>query len=646
MALQRIFAVLLLLVSLGAASSQAVADERILRFVSKIDVAADGVLTVTETITVQAEWAQIKRGIYRDIPLTAEGANGRTYRVGFTLLSVLRDGEPEPHFQRDSGDGVRIYVGREDQFVPKGTHTYTIEYETDRQIRFFDDHDEVYWNVTGNEWVFPIDEVVARVVLPQGVAASKWTAYTGYYGDTGKNYTASSAEGGSEITFRTTRPLSSYQGLSVVVSMPKGAIPAPSREKQLQYFLSDYSAELIGGAGLAVVLVYYLFAWWIVGRDPPRGVTFPRFKAPEGISPALAKYILNRGFGDGGWVALSAACLNLAVKKRLRLEDDSGEVTLHLEDRTDARDTRLPKGEAALVSYLRGRSSPLPLNKDNGGSIKSLGTKFRNAIEKENRDVFFKTNRVYLIPGIALSIVTIFALLVFGRLAPDQEGFVMVFLMLSIFASVIAVNLGKVAFRFASIQVRIALVFGFFGLAMTGAAYGAFNITGGVDTVPVLPFLAATLVALNILFFFIIGAPTALGRQTLDEIEGLKLYLSVAEKERMNMAEAPDMSSGHFEELLPYAVALGVEKPWAKAFEGWLATAAGAAVASSYHPHWYSGDTFDARHVSDTLGSTASSMAGSFKSSLPVPKSSSSGSSGSSGGFSGGGGGGGGGGGW
>ncbi len=141
MALQRIFAVLLLLVSLGAASSQAVADERILRFVSKIDVAADGVLTVTETITVQAEWAQIKRGIYRDIPLTAEGANGRTYRVGFTLLSVLRDGEPEPHFQSDSGDGVRIYVGREDQFVPKGTHTYTIEYETDRQIRFFDDHD-------------------------------------------------------------------------------------------------------------------------------------------------------------------------------------------------------------------------------------------------------------------------------------------------------------------------------------------------------------------------------------------------------------------------------------------------------------------------------------------------------------------------
>ena len=113
------------------------------------------------------------------------------------------------------------------------------------------------------------------------------------------------------------------------------------------------------------------------------------------------------------------------------------------------------------------------------------------------------------------------------------------------------------------------------------------------------------------------------------------------------MAEAPDMSTVHFEELLPYAVALGVEKPWSNAFEGWLSTAAGAAAAASYHPNWYSGRTFDAHRVSHSLSNTTSAMAQSFRSSLPVPKSSSSGfSGGSSGGFSGGGGGGGGGGGW
>jgi uncharacterized membrane protein YgcG len=623
------------------------ADERILHFASEIVVDRDGTLTVTETIRVRAEGNQIKRGIFRDIPLTAESASGRIYQVGFELLSVQQDGEPAPHFTRRNGAGMRIYVGEESVFLQPGVYTYTIRYRTDRQIRFFDDHDEVYWNATGNEWNFAIDEAVARVVLPDGVKATDWTAYTGPFGETWQNYTTEAAGGGSEVVFTTTQRLWYQEGLTVVVAMPAGSIARPSGAERMQYFLSDYRSELIGGVGIGLVLVYYLVAWWMVGRDPEPGVVFPRFKPPAGISPALSKYIVNRGFGDGGWVALSAACLSLAVKKRLRLEDDDGDMTLTL-DREGREDHvpgfGLPKGEAALESFLSGRGTPLPLNKDNGMSIKALGTKFRTAIEKESRNVFFKANRGFLVPGLILSIVTIVALFAFGRMQPGQEGFVIIFLVFCVFASVIAVNLGRVIFRLASMKLRMALVFAAFALAMGGAGVAAYNVNGGFESLPVMPLIAAVLVAFNILFFFLIGAPTAMGRQALDEIEGLKLYLSVAEKDRLNMAEAPDMSTVHFEELLPYAVALGVEKPWARSFEAWLATAAGAAVAASYHPHWYSGRSFDAHHVSSTLGETASSMAGSFQSSLPAPKSSSSGSSG--GGSSGGGGGGGGGGGW
>ncbi|MGX1498262.1 putative membrane protein YgcG [Labrenzia sp. MBR-25] len=625
------------------------ADERILKFVSDIDVARDGTLTVTETITVRAEGDQIRRGIFRDIPLAVEGANGRIYKAGFKLLSVLQDGVPAPYHTNGNSQGIRIYVGDENTFLAAGNYTYTFSYETDRQIRFFEDHDEVYWNVTGNEWIFPVDEAIARVVLPEGVKASEWTAYTGGYGETGNAFEAQSVQGGSEVVFRTTSVLPPYEGLSVNVSLPKGAVTPPSEADKLEYFVNDYRSELIGTAGLLLVLLYYFAAWWMVGRDPAEGVVFPRFSPPYRISPALAKYIDSRGFGDGGWVALSAACLNLAVKKRLRLEEDDGDTTLVL-NRTGREEQipgfGLPKGEAALEEWLNGRGSPLTLNKANGTSIQALGSKFRAAIERESRDVYFRTNKRYLIPGFILSLVTIVALLAFGGLQPGQEGFVIVFLVFSVFATIISVNLGKAIFRFASMKLRMALIFVVFGLAISGAAFGAYHVNGGVESLPVLPFIAVALVALNILFFFLISAPTALGRQALDEIEGLRMYLSVAEKERLNMAKVPDMSTGHFEELLPYAVALGVEKPWAKAFEAWLTTAAGAAAAASYHPGWYSGSHFDARHVSDSLGQTASSMAGSFRSSLPAPKSSSSGSSGSSGGFSGGGGGGGGGGGW
>ena len=174
--LRSVAAGLLLAVGGFAGAGTASAEERIHRFVSNVEVAENGLLTVTETISVRAEGNQIKRGIFRDFPLRAEGPDGRTYRVGFKVLSVLQDGREASYFERASGDGVRIYIGDENVFLQPGDYTYTIEYETDRQIRFFDDHDEVYWNATGNEWIFPIDEVVARVILPPGTRAQDRTA--------------------------------------------------------------------------------------------------------------------------------------------------------------------------------------------------------------------------------------------------------------------------------------------------------------------------------------------------------------------------------------------------------------------------------------------------------------------------------------
>ncbi|MCP5093248.1 MAG: DUF2207 domain-containing protein, partial [Gammaproteobacteria bacterium] len=151
---------------------------------------------------------------------------------------------------------------------------------------------------------------------------------------------------------------------------------------------------------------------------------------------------------------------------------------------------------------------------------------------------------------------------------------------------------------------------------------------------------------LNALFFFLMGAPTQLGREKMDVIAGLKTYLVLAEKDRMNMAGAPQMSPEHYETLLPYAVALGVEKPWSDAFQAWLLTAAAAGIAAAhYSPGWYHG-RLNTNNIGDTFGEMANNIESSFTAALPAPTSSSSGFSSSGGGSSGGGGGGGGGGGW
>ena len=127
------------------------ADERILSFDSDIQIGSSGVLTVKETITVAAQGQKIKRSIYRDFPTQYRDHKNRSRNVSFNLVSVTRNGEPEPNHVKDLNNGVRIYIGQKNKLLAKGVYTYTLTYQIDRQLGFFDDHDELYWNATGHD---------------------------------------------------------------------------------------------------------------------------------------------------------------------------------------------------------------------------------------------------------------------------------------------------------------------------------------------------------------------------------------------------------------------------------------------------------------------------------------------------------------
>lgn len=633
--------------------SGAVSEERILAYVSDIDVQQDGSLIVTETIRVRAEGDEIKRGIFRDVPLRAKDANGWEHDVPFELLEVLRDGQRENKFTRDNGRGVRIYIGREDVFLDPGVYTYTIKYRMWRQVRFFDGYDEVYWNATGNEWIFPIDEAVARVRLPAGADATQYAAYTGAFGSAATDYEASVDPATGQVVFETTQPLGAYEGLTVAVGFPKGFVAEPSESEKWDMWLQDQRVFAIGAPAVLILVLYYLISWWRVGRDPARGVIFPRFKGPDGVSPAMANYITNRGIEGQRWVALAAACLSLATKGRLKLSKDDKDLVLEMpEEGTPVNDEPLPKGEAVIESYIRGRGTPLALNDKNGKAISALGDKFVSAINREYSGVYFKHNGYYLLPGLGISIVTIFSLFYFGNLSDAQfeQSFLFgFFTIFGIAGSVGLTILVQSLFDKTTGRSSKALTFWLlFAVIFAGAVYLVMHLTAFIlqipPEIPLLPAFVIGIVLMFIVYANVIDIPTTHGRVVMDEIEGLKLYLSVAEKDRLNMTDAPDMSVLHFEKLLPFAVSLGVEKPWSTHFETWLSSAANAGQSGEYRPRWYSGRDFDSRDISRSVGATASAMAGSFQSSLPVSSSSSSGSSG--GGSSGGGGGGGGGGGW
>ncbi|WP_209008562.1 DUF2207 domain-containing protein [Roseibium polysiphoniae] len=629
------------------------ADERILKFLSDIEVMEDGHLRVTETISVRAEGNEIKRGIFRDIPLRAKDADGWTHDVGFELLSVHQDGKNARYFTRRNGDGIRIYIGDESVFLEPGTYTYAITYVMDRQVRFFSDYDEVYWNVTGNEWIFPIDEAVARISLPQSAKAKEWAGYTGGHGDAGTAYVAELDPVTSEVVITTTSPLGAYEGLTVAVAFPKGVAVEPSDQEKLLTWLQDQRVLVVGSIGLSVLMLYYLVTWLAVGRDRKKGVVFPRFKAPDGVSPALASYIVERGFGSTGWTALSSACLSLAAKGHLSLTKDDDVMMLQSADTSrSGSDKKLPNGEAAIEAFVSGRGGTLALDKKNGEAIKTLGEKFRSAIAGENRGVFFITNGWYLFAAFVLSVMAIASLFVFGNLSEEQLERSLLFGFFSVFSTALSFGLAHLVlmpFKSAlSEAARDVLFWTVFAAIAVGGLYLISLLTalivGAGSEIPLLPLFVLAIVVLFIFYANHIDAPTAEGRSMMSEIEGLKLYLSVAEKDRLNMSGVPEMSVVHFEALLPYAVALGVEEPWAESFQHWLTSATQSNENRDYHPTWYSGRDFNSRDITRSIGQTATAMAGSFQSSLPVPKSSSSGSSG--GGSSGGGGGGGGGGGW
>ena len=183
MTMRSALAALVLLIALPAS---ALAEERISRFVSDVQIQPDSSLEVTETIDVRAENNAINHGIYRDFPTRYRGRHGSYVRVGFTFQEATLDGQPVPASTEAFGNGVRIKVGDPDEYVSVGDHRYVLRYKTTRQVGRFREFDELYWNATGNGWAFPIDVAEARISIPKAVRFGQRAAYTGPSGSTGE----------------------------------------------------------------------------------------------------------------------------------------------------------------------------------------------------------------------------------------------------------------------------------------------------------------------------------------------------------------------------------------------------------------------------------------------------------------------------
>ncbi|MBM4338865.1 MAG: DUF2207 domain-containing protein [Deltaproteobacteria bacterium] len=415
----KVYLILIILFTiLGVSFSSA--EERILRFHSDITVHEDASLTVKETIQVASEGKEIKRGIYRDFPTRYNQPWGNR-TVGFSVQEVLRDDRPEKYFQKGILNGVRTYIGDQDTLIPPGEHTYTIVYKTDRQLGFFKDYDELYWNVTGNDWNFPIEKSSAHVTLPQGAVQKiiNHTGYTGLSGERGKDFKAEIDFDG-RIIYETTRPLARYEGFTIALSWPKGFVTAPDTKTKLKHFYQDNRDFFYGFIGLLVVLGYYLFAWAKVGRDPRKEVTVVQYTPPERMSPADIRYFLRKGYDDK---TLAAAIINMAVKRHLSIEEEDGKYKLLRREKEKAP---LSADEIFVFSRLLNSEKEMVLEKKNGSKIRSAMRDLENHLKLKYRlGKYFFSNKKYFLVGLMLSFI---AFLIGGGIDANETYYLPAFI--------------------------------------------------------------------------------------------------------------------------------------------------------------------------------------------------------------------------
>ena len=236
------FSVILVLTSSLSAGTR----EKIYSYHSDIVIQKDASMLVTETIKVKALGIDIKRGIYRDFPTTYKDSYGNKIVVDMNILGVYRDNKPEDYHTESMSNGIRIYIGNKNIYLDPGDYTYKLVYKTNRQLGFFPDHDELYWNATGNGWVFPIEEASATITLPERVSSNdlKFYGYTGRQGSRERNLSAKLLSPG-KVNYETNNSLRSFEGLTVVLEFPKGIVSEPTATQKLSYFAEDNLSEII-----------------------------------------------------------------------------------------------------------------------------------------------------------------------------------------------------------------------------------------------------------------------------------------------------------------------------------------------------------------------------------------------------------------
>ena len=538
-----------------------------------------GELHIVENINVI--FSDYNHGILRAIP---DSYKHHSLQLHVNHISST-SGAPTGYTTYGSNGNTVLKIGNKSRTIT-GAQNYTIDYTLHNVISFYNDHDELYWDINGDQWQQPFEQVSAIFHIPAAAKpdTKQPVCYTGTFGSTEQNCTVSA--GGETISFNTTKPLTANQTLTTAMGFGKGYFH-PSKWYET---VGEHTKQIVGLLAMPILLGGWAFRRWRkFGRDAKgRGVIVPQYGPPDGLIPLEAGALMHFSPDSKG---ITATIIDLAIRGYYKIIETKKEKLLG-KDKLEYS-FELQSADISALTDIEGQLLEAMFPDMNVGTAVAMADLKKSKLYTTVAAIQKKVTKNLVEQG-------------YYRANPLTAG--------------------------ASMWVVVVILF--FCLFIFGSLLGS-------------AFVVGTIIALIITagFAFAMPARTPKGVETKEYIEGLKLYLNVAEKDRIKMLQSPDAKYAAnarapkktvelFERLLPYAIVLDVEKEWAKQFED----------IYKQPPNWYSGNwtTFNAIMLTNSLTSNMQpALAGSFT----APSSSSS-SGFSGGGFSGGGGGGGGGGGW
>lgn len=571
---------LLLLAPWGAGAALSAAERQLTLtdFQMQAVVEPTGAVQVSETITARFDGSW--NGLVRQIPLLARRPGGLE-PLGLRVLAVT-DPEGRPYRFESSHPGSDLNLKIWIPGAENTSRTAVITYRLKRGLRFYPDHDEFNWNVTGNAWEVPIERASALVRLPPAVSGLHASIYTGPRGARDQNATLTI--GADTVASSTTRRLEPGEGFTLAVGFAKGLVPPPSALAQLIDWWQGRLALLLPllSAGVLGPL------WWRIGRDPAVGVVPVAYEPPEGLPPAvLGSLVAEQVSGS----ALSATLVALAEKGQLRIEQDQQKLLF------------LNLGKRYVFTLLGEpdqRRALLPHEAYVLETLFPLGTPGSWVSTDQLRDHYYVH-----VPGFEQLVKQAVLAERFFRRWPGTVRALTFFGGLGLAGAAVALALVLLPHDIWLLQ----------GAAHPWLTFGSLGLT----------------VVLVAVFAWIMPSRTTRGTAVLRQTLGFQEFLRRVEAPRLErVVLTPEL----FERFLPYAMVAGLTRPWAAAFQGILEAP----------PSWYVGsdDDFNPTDFGTSLEDCFSSTTGAMQSS-PSSSSSSSGSSGggSSGGGDGGGGGGG-----